>query len=62
MSYERTAAAVEAGVYLKDIVGVEVGGGRGKEPTLILEDEEPKATNLTKLPTLRSAFMKEVMT
>lgn len=58
-SYERSIAAIDAGVYKDDIVPVEVGGGRGKDPVLVTEDEEPKSLKLDKLPTLRSAFKKD---
>ena len=58
-SYERATAAMAAGIFAPEIVGVEVGGGRGKPTTLVTEDEEPGALKLDKLPGLRPAFKKD---
>ena len=58
-SYERANAALAAGVFADEVVGVEVGGGRGKPGTLVTQDEEPGALKLDKLPGLRPAFKKD---
>eukprot|EP00613_Pedinella_sp_CCMP2098_P050481 CAMPEP_0171817028 /NCGR_PEP_ID=MMETSP0992-20121227/858_1 /TAXON_ID=483369 /ORGANISM="non described non described, Strain CCMP2098" /LENGTH=408 /DNA_ID=CAMNT_0012431011 /DNA_START=15 /DNA_END=1241 /DNA_ORIENTATION=- len=59
LSYQRSVSAIDSGIYDGDIVGVEVGGGRGNPPTLVLHDEEPKSLQLDKLPSLRPAFKRE---
>ncbi|TFB07492.1 Acetyl-CoA acetyltransferase [Trichoderma ghanense] len=54
-SYKRAQAATEAGLF-KEIVPVEVPGGRGKPPVVIDRDEEVKNLNEAKLKSMRPAF------
>lgn len=57
-SYQRSAAAWEAGKFSDEVVPVEVPQRRG-EPILVTEDEEFKNVKLEKIPALRPAFTKE---
>ncbi|KAL7787842.1 Thiolase, N-terminal domain-containing protein [Trichoderma ceciliae] len=54
-TYKRAQAATEAGLF-KEIVPVEVSGGRGKPPVVIDRDEEVKNLNEAKLKGMRPAF------
>ncbi|KAF4124906.1 acetyl-CoA C-acetyltransferase [Geosmithia morbida] len=54
-SYQRAQAATEAGLF-KEIVPVEVPGGRGKPPVVVDRDEEVKNLNEAKLRAMRPAF------
>ncbi|KAL6852016.1 Thiolase, N-terminal domain-containing protein [Trichoderma novae-zelandiae] len=54
-SYKRAQAASEAGLF-KEIVPVEVPGGRGKPPVVIDRDDEVKNLNEAKLKAMRPAF------
>ncbi|PTB68767.1 thiolase [Trichoderma citrinoviride] len=54
-SYKRAQAATEAGLF-KEIVPVEVPGGRGKPNVVIDKDEEVKNLNEAKLKSMRPAF------
>ncbi|KAH6609425.1 acetyl- acetyltransferase [Trichoderma cornu-damae] len=54
-SYKKAQAATEAGLF-KEIVPVEVSGGRGKPPVVIDRDEEVKNLNEAKLKGMRPAF------
>jgi len=57
LSQDRAAAAIEAGYFAEQIVGVEVGKGR---TTAMFEvDEHPKASTLDKLAGLRPVFQKD---
>lgn len=57
-SYQRTAAATEAGFMKQEIVPVSVPQRKG-DPLIIDEDEEYKRVNFDKVPKLRPAFTKE---
>lgn len=57
-SYTRSAEAWKAGKFNDEIVPVEVVDRKGNV-TQITEDEEYKAVNLEKLPTLRPVFQKD---
>ncbi|MGX1930612.1 acetyl-CoA C-acyltransferase [Flagellimonas sp. 2504JD4-2] len=57
-SYERSAAAWEAGKFADEVVPVEVPQRRG-EPIVVSEDEEYKNVKMEKIPALRPAFTKE---
>lgn len=57
-SYTRAANAWKAGKFANEIVPVEVEGRRG-DVTVFAEDEEYKAVNFDKLPTLRPVFKKD---
>lgn len=57
-SYERAAAATEAGKFKEEIVAVNVPQRRGDD-LIIAEDEEYKKVRFDKIPTLRPAFGKE---
>ncbi len=60
-SQRRCAAAVEAGRFDDEIVGVEVPGKRGAEPTVVTKDEHPRPdTTLEKLAGLRPVMGKTV--
>ncbi|KAL7949689.1 Thiolase, N-terminal domain-containing protein [Trichoderma barbatum] len=54
-TYKRAQAATEAGLF-KEIVPVEVSGGRGKPPVVIDRDDEVKNLNEAKLRGMRPAF------
>jgi acetyl-CoA C-acetyltransferase len=54
-TYKRAQAATEAGKF-KEIVPVEVSGGRGKPNVKIDRDEEVKNLNADKLKTVKPAF------
>lgn len=56
-SYNRSAAAWEAGKFNDEIVPVEVPQRRG-EPKMVSEDEEYKNVRFEKIPTLRPVFQK----
>ncbi|MCW5517416.1 acetyl-CoA C-acyltransferase [Muriicola sp. Z0-33] len=57
-SYQRSAAAWEAGKFAQEVVPVEVPQRRG-EAVLVSEDEEFKNVRMDKIPALRPAFTKE---
>ncbi|GGH42733.1 acetyl-CoA acetyltransferase [Mangrovimonas yunxiaonensis] len=57
-SYERSAAAWEAGKFNNEVVPVEVPQRRG-EPIVVSKDEEFTNVKLEKIPALRPAFTKE---
>ncbi|KAM4067277.1 acetyl-CoA acetyltransferase [Hirsutella rhossiliensis] len=54
-SYKRAQAATEAGLF-KEIIPVEVSGGRGKPPIKVERDDEVKNLNVDKLKAMRPAF------
>ena len=56
-SYQRTAAATEAGKFEAEIVPVEVPQRKG-DPLVIATDEEYKRVKFEKIPALRAAFSK----
>ena len=56
-SYQRTAAATEAGKFEAEIVPVEVPQRKG-DPLVITTDEEYKRVKFEKIPALRAAFSK----
>lgn len=58
LSYKRAQESLKTGRFQKEIVGVEVEGGKG-EKTVVLEDEEPFKTNFDKIPKLKPAFQKD---
>lgn len=57
-SYQRSAAAWEAGYFSKEVVPVQVPQKKG-EPAIISQDEEYKNVKFDKIPSLRAAFSKE---
>ncbi len=57
-SYQRTAAAWQAGKFDQEVAGVEVKDKKGNV-TLIQHDEEYKNVMFEKIPTLRPVFTKE---
>ncbi len=57
-SYERSAAAWEAGKFKDEVVPVEIPQRRG-EPLIMTEDEEFKNVRMEKIPALRPAFTKD---
>lgn len=54
-SYQKAQAATEAGLF-KEIVPVEVSGGRGKPNIVVDKDDEVKNLNESKLRGMRPAF------
>lgn len=54
-SYQKAQAAAEAGLF-KEIVPVEVSGGRGKPNIVVDKDDEVKNLNESKLRGMRPAF------
>jgi len=57
-SYERSAAATEAGKFKDEIIPVSVPQRKG-DPILVTEDEEYKKVKFEKIPNLRPAFTKD---
>ena len=57
-SYQRAAAAWQAGRFAEEVVGVSVPQRKG-DPVMVVEDEEYKNVFLDKIPALRPAFEKE---
>lgn len=57
-SYQRAAAAWQAGRFADEVVGVSVPQRKG-DPIMVVEDEEYKNVFLDKIPSLRPAFDKE---
>lgn len=57
-SYQRSAAAWEAGCFSKEVVPVQVPQKKG-EPITVSQDEEYKNVKFDKIPSLRAAFSKE---
>ncbi len=57
-SYQRAAAAWQAGRFADEVVGVSVPQRKG-DPITVVEDEEYKNVFLNKIPALRPAFEKE---
>jgi acetyl-CoA C-acetyltransferase len=57
-SYQRAAAAWQAGRFADEVVGVSVPQRKG-DPVMVLEDEEYKNVFLDKIPALRPAFDKD---
>ena len=57
-SYKRSQAAIEAGLFVNEIVPVEVPQRKG-DPILISKDEEPYNVKFDKIAGLRPAFTKE---
>ena len=56
-SYRRAQDAVKQGRFKKEIAVVEIPGKKG--PSVVVDDEEPFAAPLDKMPTLKPAFQKE---
>src|SRR5690349_16834998 len=56
-SLTRAKAAVEGGVFKKEIVPVEVVGRKGA--VLVADDEQPGKADPAKIPTLKPAFVKD---
>lgn len=56
-SYTRARKALETGAFKNEIAAVEVPAGKGT--AMVDTDEEPNASDLSKMPTLRAAFDKE---
>lgn len=57
-SYQRSAAAWEAGYFDHEVVTVEVPTKKG-DPIIVSRDEEYKNVKFDKIPTLRAVFTKE---
>ncbi|KAI0505688.1 acetyl-CoA acetyltransferase [Xylaria bambusicola] len=55
-TYQRAQKATADGIFTKEIVPVEVSGGRGKPPVQITTDEEVKNLNIDKLKTVKPVF------
>ena len=56
-SYIRAQEAIRSGKFKKEIAVVEIEGRKGK--SVVVDDEEPFAAPLEKMPTLKPAFLKE---
>ncbi|MEY3900697.1 MAG: hypothetical protein RL189_3 [Pseudomonadota bacterium] len=56
-SYTRARKAMETGAFKNEIAAVEVPAGKGT--AMVDTDEEPNASDLSKMPALRAAFDKE---
>jgi acetyl-CoA C-acetyltransferase len=56
-SYQRAQEAIRSGKFKKEIAIVEIEGKKGK--SVVVDDEEPFAAPLEKMPTLKPAFLKE---
>jgi acetyl-CoA C-acetyltransferase len=57
-SYQRSAAAWEAGYFNDEVVPVQVPTKKG-EPIIVSQDEEYKNVKFDKIPTLRAVFTKD---
>jgi len=57
-SYKRSAAAWAAGKFKDEVIPVEIVGKKG-DVTLFAEDEEYKAVNFDKIPSLKPVFSKD---
>ena len=57
-SYQRSAAAWEAGYFNDEVISVEVPTKKG-DPIIVSRDEEYKNVKFDKIPTLRAVFTKE---
>ncbi|MEO6637446.1 MAG: acetyl-CoA C-acyltransferase, partial [Ginsengibacter sp.] len=57
-SYKRSQAAVDAGKFDEEIVGVEIPQRKG-DPIILLRDEEPFNVKFEKIPGLKSPFEKD---
>ncbi|KAI1345354.1 acetyl-CoA acetyltransferase [Xylaria sp. FL0043] len=55
-TYQRAQKATADGIFSKEIVPVEVSGGRGKPPVQITTDEEVKNLNIDKLKSVKPVF------
>ncbi|KAI2626400.1 acetyl-CoA acetyltransferase [Xylaria nigripes] len=55
-TYQRAQKATADGIFSKEIVPVEVSGGRGKPPVQITTDEEVKNLNIEKLKSVKPVF------
>ncbi|KAK3905816.1 Thiolase, N-terminal domain-containing protein [Staphylotrichum tortipilum] len=55
-TYQKAQAATEAG-FFTEIAPIEVSGGRGKPPIKVDRDEEVKNLNISKLKSVRPAFV-----
>ncbi|KAI1259495.1 acetyl-CoA acetyltransferase [Xylariaceae sp. FL1019] len=55
-TYQRAQKATADGVFSKEIVPVEVSGGRGKPPVQVTTDEEVRNLNIDKLKTVKPVF------
>ena len=58
-SYLRAQSAVREGRFAKEIVAVEIASRKGGPATVVKDDEEPFAGDVTKLPSLKPAFQKD---
>jgi acetyl-CoA C-acetyltransferase len=56
-SYVRAQEAIRSGKFKKEIAIVEIEGKKGK--SVVVDDEEPFAAPLEKMPTLKPAFQRE---
>ena len=56
-SYVRAQEAIRSGKFKKEIAVVEIEGKKGK--SVVVDDEEPFAAPLEKMPSLKPAFLKE---
>lgn len=56
-SYKRAQAAIQGGKFKNEIAVVEIEGKKGK--SAVVDDEEPFAAPLEKMPTLKPAFKKD---
>jgi acetyl-CoA C-acetyltransferase len=57
-SYKRSQAAIEKGLFVNEIVPVEIPQRKG-DPIVFAKDEEPFNVKFDKIPTLNSAFQKD---
>jgi acetyl-CoA C-acetyltransferase len=58
LSYTRAQGAQKAGRFSREIVGVEIDGGKGG-PITVVDDEDVVKTDFAKIPKLKPAFIKE---
>lgn len=58
LSYTRAQKAQKAGLFRKEIVGIDVPAGKGAT-SAVVDDEEPFKTNFDKIPLLKPAFAKD---
>ncbi|CAG5068200.1 Acetyl-CoA acetyltransferase [Dyadobacter sp. CECT 9623] len=59
LSYKRSAASTEAGLFSEELVPVEIPSPKGGDSTWVSEDEEFRKVKFDKIPSLKPVFSKD---
>ncbi|MCE7060907.1 acetyl-CoA C-acyltransferase [Dyadobacter sp. CY343] len=59
LSYKRSAASTEAGLFSEEVVSVEIPSPKGGDSTWVSEDEEFRKVKFEKIPSLKPVFSKD---